>query len=116
MFNFKLLVFLIGGGAFLLSVTPFIFNLILPVIPGRVNLFWDNWPYDFNYYLSIIVQGKNGSFTALDKFTSEPHLGKFIRPGYIFLGHLARIIGLNETIIYHLARIILGIIFIFILF
>lgn len=110
------LCFFLGAAAIILSLLPFAVNLAIPVTPGRVNPYWDNWPYDFNYYRSIITQGKNGRLTTLDKYTSENQTGKFLRVGYLGLGHLARIFHLDETTAYHLARILLGIIFVYLIY
>ncbi|MDH7476423.1 MAG: hypothetical protein QHH09_03050 [Microgenomates group bacterium] len=106
-------IFILGSLAIFLSLIPFFLNYLLPVVPGRVNPHWDNWPYDFNYYRSIIVQGKSGRLTTLDKYTSENQSGKFLRIGYIIIGHLARIFNLDETIVYHIARVVLGTIFVY---
>lgn len=110
--KFSRIIIFIGVLGFILSLAPFLLNISVPVTPGRVNPHWDNWPYDFNYYRSIITQGKNGQTKVYDKYTSENQSGSFLRIGYLALGHLAKNFNLNETFTYHLARIILGGIFI----
>jgi hypothetical protein len=114
--KFNRTIFLIGLSALILSILPFAVNIFIPVTSGRVNPHWDNWPYDFNYYRSVITQGKNGRITAYDKYTSENQSGKFLRVGYLALGHFSRIFNLDETTVYHFARIFLGIIFVFLIY
>ena len=109
--KFNRIIIWIGLLSLILSILPFIVNISMPVTPGRINPHWDNWPYDFNYYRSIITQGKNGRITIIDKYTSENQSGKLLRMGYLTLGHISKIINLNETTTYHISRIFLGIIF-----
>jgi hypothetical protein len=108
------LIILIGVIGFILSVLPFAINIAVPSTSGRINPHWDNWPYDFNYYRSIITQGKNGQKFVYDKYTTENQSGSLLRVGYLFLGRLANILNIDETAAYHLARMLLSAIFIFI--
>lgn len=112
--KFNRIVIWLGFTTLILSILPFLVNVFIPVTPGRVNPHWDNWPYDFNYYRSVITQGKNGQLTTIDKYTSENQSGKLLRIGYLTLGHVSRALNLDETTAYHIARIFLGIIFVFI--
>jgi hypothetical protein len=65
------------------------------------------WP-DFNLYLSKIRQGWEGRWTALERYTSEPHQGSFIQIFYVWLGHLGRTFGLDPNYSYQLGRLILS--------
>lgn len=114
--KFSKVIILLGLSALILSILPFFVNLLMPVTNGRVNPHWDNWPYDFNYYRSIITQGKNGSITSIDKYTSENQSGKFLRVGYLALGHISKIFNLDETAVYHISRILLGSIFVLMMY
>jgi len=111
--KFNRIIILISLSALILSILPFLVNIFMPVTSGRVNPHWDNWPYDFNYYRSVITQGKNGQITVYDKYTSENQQGRLLRISYLALGHFSRIFNLDETTGYHIARIFLGVIFVF---
>ncbi|HEX7542742.1 MAG TPA: hypothetical protein VF385_01530, partial [Patescibacteria group bacterium] len=114
--KFNKIIIGLGLCALILSILPFAVNIFMPVTPGRVNPHWNNWPYDFNYYRSVITQGKNGRITTVDKYTSENQSGKFLRISYIVLGHFSKVFNLDETVAYHIARIFLGVIFIFFIY
>jgi len=114
--NVRKICFILGSTAFLFSVFPYILNVFLPVTPGRVNPLWDNWPYDFNYYRSIITEGKHERLTVVDKYTTEEQKGVFLRVGYLLVGHVSHVIHIDETTAYHVVRIILGIAFIYLIF
>jgi hypothetical protein len=114
--NFNRTVILLGLCAVILSILPFAVNVFMPVTKGRVNPHWDNWPYDFNYYRSIITQGKNGQITTIDKYTSENQSGKLLRIGYLALGHFSKTFKLDETTAYHVFRILLGLIFVLLIY
>lgn len=114
--KFNKIIIWLGLCALILSILPFGVNIFMPVTPGRVNPHWNNWPYDFNYYRSVITQGKNGRITTVDKYTSENQSGKLLRIGYLALGHFSRIFNLDETAAYHIIRIFLGVIFVFLIY
>lgn len=65
------------------------------------------WP-DFNLYLSKIRQGWQGSLTAKERYTSEPHEGSLIQEFYVVLGRAGRVIGLDPNGSYQLGRVILS--------
>src|SRR5688572_9289296 len=65
-------------------------------------------PLDTATYLSKIRSGWNGDWLFTLQYTTEPHQGAFINVFYLFLGHLARIIGLSPLMIYHIARLATG--------
>ena len=114
--KFNRIIIWLGLSALILSILPFAVNIFMPVTLGRVNPHWNNWPYDFNYYRSVITQGKNGQIATYDKYTSENQSGKLLRIGYLALGQISRIFNLDETAAYHIARIFLGAIFIFLIY
>lgn len=45
-----------------------------------------NFPTDYNLYLSKIRQGKEGSWLAKEKYTSEPHAGSLSQVLYVIIG------------------------------
>ncbi len=65
------------------------------------------WP-DYNLYLSKIRQGWEGRWSALEKYTSEPHQGSLIQEFYVVLGKIGKILGLDPTFSYQLGRIFLS--------
>lgn len=54
-------------------------------------------------YLSAIEQGRLGSWTYRNFFTTEPHRPVFIQGFYLALGHLARWLGVTAVTVWHLA-------------
>ena len=62
-------------------------------------------PADGATYLSKIEQGRRGSWLFELRYTPEAHDGAGFHTFYIFLGHTARITGLSNLLIYHLARV-----------
>lgn len=71
-----------------------------------------NFPTDYNFYLSRIRQGLEGRWTAVERYTSEPHNGSFIHGFYILLGQSGRFSGVplhRSGDIYHVARFVLAI-------
>ncbi len=65
------------------------------------------WP-DYNLYLSKIYQGIEGRWTAVEKYTSEPHAGSLIQVFYVSLGHVGKIFHLDPNDTYLLGRVILA--------
>jgi len=61
-------------------------------------------PTDGATYLSKIEQGRQGSWLFELRHTPEPHEKAGFHSFYLFLGHIARLTGLSNLIIYHLAR------------
>ncbi|KKS97815.1 MAG: hypothetical protein UV73_C0005G0092 [Candidatus Gottesmanbacteria bacterium GW2011_GWA2_43_14] len=65
------------------------------------------WP-DFNLYLSKIRQGYEGRWTAVEKYTSEPHRGSLIQIFYLYLGRLGNLLSISPNNAYQLGRFILS--------
>ena len=57
-------------------------------------------------YLSAIGQGLDGAWLYHLPFTTEEHAPAFIEVFYLALGHLARILNLSATAMWHLARVV----------
>jgi hypothetical protein len=70
-----------------------------------------NFPTDYNFYLSRIREGIEGHWTAVEKYTAEPHNGSLIHEMYILMGQVGRFVRVPWTRsgdVYHVARIVLG--------
>lgn len=77
--------------------------------PGRLYNPVHNNAIDYALYLSYEKQGLDGQSVLYDRFTTEPHPGKWVNPFYLILGRIWNITGVqNPHIVYHAARIILG--------
>lgn len=62
-------------------------------------------PLDANTYLAKMRQGWRGAWLFTLPYTSEPGEGVFLLPYYLFLGHLARWLGLSLETVFHAARV-----------
>jgi hypothetical protein len=66
---------------------------------------------DMHSHLAKMQQGYRGEWQYRILFTPEPHEGAYINTFYIALGHLARLAGLDLVVMYHTARVVLGLTF-----
>jgi len=66
-------------------------------------------PLDGNSYLAKMYQGWSGAWQFTLPFTADPGQGAYLFLFYLFLGHLARWTGLSLLMVFHLARVIAGI-------
>ncbi len=78
---------------------------------GRYFELVHNFYTDYNFYLSRIRQGREGAWTATEKYTSEPHDGSYFQIMYVLMGKVSAWIGVpwhrsGDT--YHAARIVLA--------
>lgn len=62
-------------------------------------------PTDGATYLSKIEQGRQGAWLFELRHTPESHNGAGFHTFYLFLGHTARITGLSNLVVFHLARV-----------
>jgi len=100
--------------------------LFLTSLPYMVGLFLANGDVylggnylnqgDLHVYLSNIEQVKNGKLLTANNFTSETQKDIFFAPLWLLLGWLARFLQINSLLIFHLARVIAGFIFLIFLF
>lgn len=70
-----------------------------------------NFYTDYNFYLSRIRQGIEGSPTVYEKYTSEPHVGSYIHVMYLAMGWVGswvRVPWGRSGDVYHVARLVLG--------
>jgi hypothetical protein len=63
---------------------------------------------DFNSYLAKMRQGARGEWRYRLLFTPEPHDGIPLPTFYVALGHVARSTGLPVVTLYHLSRLVSG--------
>lgn len=63
-------------------------------------------PIDGNSYLAKMYQGWTGEWQFRLPYTPDPGEGAYLFLFYLFLGHLARILGLTLPVTFHLARIL----------
>ncbi len=62
-------------------------------------------PIDGNSYLAKMYQGWAGQWQFTLSFSAEINQGSYLFLFYIFLGHVARWLGLSLIVTFHLARI-----------
>jgi hypothetical protein len=67
-------------------------------------------PIDGNSYLAKMREGWNGSWQFYLPFTAFPGSGTLLFPFYILLGHIARWINIPIILLFHLMRILAGLI------
>lgn len=65
-------------------------------------------PLDGHSYLAKIEQGVMNQWLFHLTYTPEPHEGAFIYTFYLALGHVARVTGLSNVVVFHLARVATG--------
>jgi hypothetical protein len=66
---------------------------------------------DANSYLAKMLMGAKDGWLFHLPFTSEPHPGVFLFTFHLLLGKISTATGLPPTLTYHLARVILGLLF-----
>jgi hypothetical protein len=91
----------------LLSGLPYLFALSVAPEGWQFAGFLVN-PLDGHSYLAKMAQGEAGLWEFHLTFTPEPHQGSYIFVFYLLLGHIARLTGLPAIIVFHLARMLTG--------
>mgnify|MGYP001436805049 CR=1 FL=1 len=61
-------------------------------------------PPDYYAYILVINQGRHGSWGEINQFSVEPSTPFTLYTYYLFLGHIAKYIGLSNIAIFHLAN------------
>ncbi len=100
----------------LFSLAPTFYELsrVGDLRPERQFELVHNFPTDYNFYLSRIRQGLEGRWTAVERYTSEPHAGSFIHDLYVLMGQTGRFVRVpiyRPGDIYHVARIVFAVLF-----
>lgn len=111
-----------------LIITLFILASLVPTFyeisraqdlhPDRYFELVHNFYTDYNFYLSRIREGREGAWTATEKYTSEPHKGSYIQVFYVWMGEVSAWVGVpwhksGDT--YHTARVVLAFALLFLL-
>ena len=71
-----------------------------------------NFYTDYNFYLSRIRQGLEGRWTAVERYTSEPHAGSLVHGTYVWMGEVGRFVRVpwhRAADVYHVSRIVLAV-------
>lgn len=61
-------------------------------------------------YLSFMREGARGDWLTTFRFTPEPHRPALVLPLYLLLGKVARLVGLSDVGMFHIARLLCGIV------
>lgn len=80
---------------------------------GSYYPFVHNFISDYYYYLHIMRQGFDGMWVATSRLTPEIYPGQFIVVWFLLLGHLAKIFHLSLPFAYTLARLLGGVLLLF---
>lgn len=96
---------LVSAAILVLILLPY---LIAQVVVGPTYAFGGFLlnPMDGNSYLAKIQQGWQGSWSFQLPYSAEPNQGAYLFLFYLFLGHVARWLGLSPVLVFHLARLL----------
>jgi hypothetical protein len=99
--------------AMALTMLPYLFGWSLQGLqPSRGWFSWLGYNLDDScVYLSWMRQAADGRFFQRNLFTTDPQAGHQFNLFFLALGRLARFTGLPLLLIYHAARILLGVAF-----
>jgi len=78
------------------------------------GLYYDS--QDYAVHIAMMRAGAHGEWAYQFRFTTETHIGHYIRLFYIVLGHLSGALGIPPETMFHLARWVFGLIALFALF
>jgi len=108
----KILLYFVSLFFVLFSFTPSLLEIYharqLP--PERTFVLEHNYMFDYNFYLSRIRQGQEGRWTVVEKYYNKPHPGSVFQIFYLYLGKIGGLLGLSPSAIYHLSRLLIGLI------
>jgi len=114
----NLIVFLIILGTLFLTTFPFLIGYLIKgddyFLGGGVG--YHAGQCDINVYISYLEQAKQGHIIFSNLFTSEIQQPRYFSPLWLLLGLIAKIFQANNILIFHLARIIAGFIFLYFIF
>lgn len=89
---------------------------LLATPPDRIFAGVNRWSADYYIYLSFVETGARGHFKEYHLTTTKPQEPIWIHGIYTISGYLGRLAGLEVSLVYHLDRLILGGIFISLLY
>lgn len=111
----KLLVGLLIFISTLFLFTSYIPNLyeasVVGIMPQDRIMLWGEhvYTYDYNVYLSKMLQGAEGRWSVVDKYDNHPHdKGVFLQMLYLLSGKAGDLIHLAPPLMFHLLRTILS--------
>jgi hypothetical protein len=105
--------YLITGAVILLLILlPYLFAQFITGPDTIFGGFLFN-PLDGNSYLAKIQQGWAGSWTFTLPYSAQTNGNAYLFLFYLFLGHVARWLGLSTLVIFHLARLCCAAVFLF---
>ncbi|MCX6746018.1 MAG: hypothetical protein NTX00_03275, partial [Candidatus Parcubacteria bacterium] len=111
----NLIVFSIILGTLFLTTFPFLIGYLI-----RGNDYFLGSSYldrgDVNIYSSYLEQARQGHIIFSNLFTSEIQQPRYFSPLWLLLGLVAKIFQANNILIFQLARIIAGFIFLYFIF
>jgi hypothetical protein len=61
---------------------------------------------DYAVHLATMHLGARGEWAYRMRFTAEPQQGAYVKLGYLFLGHIARLLGTSLPVTYHFGRLV----------
>ena len=98
--------FWIAGLLFLILITgPYLYGFLTVDGDFLFNGFLLN-PLDGNSYLAKIELGNTGFWKFSLPYTAEKSAGGYLFLFYLLLGHIGRVLGMENIIIFHTARIV----------
>lgn len=93
-----------------LSFVPDIYSFLNrhQLVERRQWIYFHNYLYDYNSYLSKMKQGEQGRWTVVEKYTSEPHQGSLYQILYLLFGKIGGVFGFSVSLTHFSTRISLG--------
>jgi len=105
--NEWVLVFLFSSILIFISFIPF-FHQLAQTPKDRVFLGVHNNILDYPMFIADIKQAKAGIFPFYVQYTSEEQKPTFVHYPYLFLGWIGRIFNLEAIALYHIGRVLFG--------
>lgn len=116
--NKKEWLFVLTAALVLIAVTtlPLVYGYIIKPEDKFFPAIHSTGAGDFSVYYSYIGQAKEGQLIFNDLFTSEEHSPFIFNPFWLIVGLSARLFGLSAIAAYQISRILLIIVFCFVLY
>jgi hypothetical protein len=67
-----------------------------------------NYMFDYNFYLSRILEGQEGRLLVVEKYYNKPHSGSLFQILYLYLGKIGGLLKLTPDWVYHISRLVFG--------
>lgn len=96
----------VGSLTVALTMVPYLLGYSFA---GNRHFMWLGYNLDDScVYLSWLRQAFDGSFRAINMFTTEPQHGQLLNPFFLVLGILARLLHLPLLVVLHASRLFFG--------